>query len=212
MKSKPCRCETQGLGLAPQRVFSISPFLSTHPSIHPSLHQYHTVALTNSRYHLRSISLFTSHAETINHSRTHTQPTSRRLIPTSTRLIPVPHISPVNHRGRLSAMAKSNISNQSNNNKRSLAMSVAGPKANVMASCYAVEAATGDLASFHYCSSSRAGGMCTQANCTARFKTNSLSRSRVVGLREALETLPLREVPPLPHKILPHRLPSIPRL
>ena len=54
-------------------------------------------------------------------------------------------------------------------------MSVAGPKANVMASCYAVEAATGGLAAFHYCSSSRAGGMCTQASHNTRSESNNLA-------------------------------------
>ena len=164
---------------SPQRLFSISP--SSHSSIITSTPANRS---SNSRYHITS-------GTNLYSLRTHTSSFARRRIPNLR--VPglsysIPHIPPVNHCGSLSAMAKSNINNQSNNNQRSLAMSVAAPKANVMASCYAVEAATGGLAAFHYCSSSRAGGMCTQASRTTRSESNNLSRSRVVGLREALET------------------------
>jgi len=59
-------------------------------------------------------------------------------------------------------MAKTNLSNIASNNQPRLVMTAtAALPANVMAmaSCYAVEAATGAVAAFHYCSTSRAGGM-----------------------------------------------------
>jgi len=169
----------------PQRAFSILAFCCPLPS----LHQHQTIALqtlaptiitstpdsrsSNSRYYLISGSLRFS-------LRTHTPLSTPRHILNS-RLLglsnSIPHISSINHRGNSSAMAKSNISNQTNNNKRSLAMSVAASKANVMASCYAVEAATGGLAAFHYCSSSRAGGMHTHISRVTRSKTNDSFRS-----------------------------------